>query len=137
MKLSAELVPVLIARDRNRATTDQILADRSTESVSSVLGPVVAKSSVLVSDGAGAYRVFARQAGIPLVALNLSAGEHAWGIYHVQNVNNYSSRTRAGCAGPTALSRNTSSAISDGTAPPIGKAVHSALDPSTRLPATS
>lgn len=92
--LSAEQVPVLIARDRNRATTDQILADRSAASVTSVLGPVVAKSSVLVSDGAGAYRVFAGQAGIPHVALNLSAGEHAWGIYHMQNVNNYCSRLK-------------------------------------------
>ena len=93
--LSAEQVPVLIARDRNRATTDQILADRSAASVASVLGPVVAKSSVLVSDGAGAYRVFAGQAGIPHVALNLSAGEHVWGIYHIQNVNNYCSRLKS------------------------------------------
>ncbi len=93
--LSAEQVPVLIARDRNRATTDQMLADRSAASVTSVLGPVVAKSSVLVSDGAGAYRVFAGQAGIPHVALNLSAGEHTWGIYHIQNVNNYCSRLKS------------------------------------------
>ena len=35
--LSAEQVPVLIARDRNRATTDQILTDRSAASVTSVL----------------------------------------------------------------------------------------------------
>lgn len=92
--LSAEQVPVLIARDRNAATTDQILEDRTTQSIAAVLGPIVAKSAVLVSDGAGAYRAFAGQAGIPHVALNLSAGEHTWGIYHIQNVNNYCSRLK-------------------------------------------
>jgi transposase-like protein len=92
--LSAEQVPVLIARDRNKATTDHILADRSMRSIATVLEPVMAKSAVLVSDGAGAYRAFADKAGIPHVQLNLSQGEHACGIYHVQNVNNYCSRLK-------------------------------------------
>jgi transposase-like protein len=92
--LSDEQVPVLIARDRNKATTDQILDDRSARSISAVLEPVVAKSAVLVSDGAHAYRAFANQASIPHVALNLSAGERAWGMYHIQNVNNYGSRLK-------------------------------------------
>ncbi len=92
--LSAEQVPVLIARDRNKTTTDHILADRSMRSIATVLEPVVAKSAVLVSDGAGAYRAFADKAGIPHVQLNLSQGEHAWGIYHVQNVNSYCSRLK-------------------------------------------
>jgi transposase-like protein len=92
--LSDEQVPVLIARDRNKATTDQILDDRSARSISAVLEPVVAKSAVLVSDGAHAYRAFANQASIPHVALNLSAGERSWGVYHIQNVNNYDSRLK-------------------------------------------
>jgi transposase-like protein len=92
--LSDEQVPVLIARDRNAATTDQILKDRSTPSIAAVLEPVVAKSAILVSDGAQAYRAFANQAGLPHVALNLSAGERTWGIYHIQNVNNYGSRLK-------------------------------------------
>jgi len=57
--LSDEQVPVLIARDRNKATTDQILEDRSMRSIAAVLEPVVAKSAVLVSDGAQTYRAFA------------------------------------------------------------------------------
>jgi ISXO2-like transposase domain len=56
--LSDEQVPVLIARDRNGATTDQILKDRSAGSIAAVLEPVVAKSAILVSDGAQAYRTF-------------------------------------------------------------------------------
>ena len=49
---------------------------------------------MLVSDGAHAYRAFANQASIPHVALTLSAGECAWGVYHIQNVNNYDSRLK-------------------------------------------
>lgn len=92
--LSAEQVPVLIARDRNKATTDQILPDRSEKSIAAVLEPVVAKSAILVSDGAKSYRAFANRAGIVHVELNVSAGQHRWGIYHVQNVNNYGSRLK-------------------------------------------
>jgi hypothetical protein len=84
----------LIARDRNKATTDEILSDRSERSISAALEPVVAKSAVLVSDGAHAYRAFANQASLAHVSLNLSAGERSWGIYHIQNVNNYGSRLK-------------------------------------------
>jgi transposase-like protein len=92
--LSDEQVPVLIARDRNATTTDEILKDRSTRSIAAVLEPVVAKSAILVSDGAQAYRAFANRAGLPHVALNLSAGKRTCGIYHIQNVNNYGSRLK-------------------------------------------
>jgi transposase-like protein len=92
--LSDEQVPVLIARDRHNATTDQILEDRSTRSIAAVLGPVVAKTAVLVSDGAQAYAAFARKAGVAHVGLNLSAGERTCGVYHIQNVNNYGSRLK-------------------------------------------
>jgi transposase-like protein len=92
--LSDEQVPVLIARDHNAATTDRILADRSQKSIEAVLGPVIDKSAILVSDWAQAYRAFANEASILHVALNLSAGERRWGVYHVQNVNNYDSRLK-------------------------------------------
>jgi transposase-like protein len=92
--LSKEQVPVLIARDRNKATTDEILADRSAQSILAALEPLIAKSAVLVSDGAQAYRAFANRASLAHVPLNLSAGEHSWGIYHIQNVNSYGSRLK-------------------------------------------
>ena len=92
--LSAEQVPVLIARDRDAATTDQVLANRSALSIGAVLEPVIAKDAVLVSDGAQAYRVVADKAGIAHVGLNLSAGERRRGIYHIQNVNAYCSRLK-------------------------------------------
>jgi hypothetical protein len=59
-----------------------------------VLEPVVAKSAILVSDGAQAYQAFAFYAGLPHIALNLSAGERTRGIYHIQNVNHYGSRLK-------------------------------------------
>ena len=92
--LSDEQVPVLIARDRNKATTDEILPDRSERSITAVLEPVVDKAAVLVSDGAHSTRAFADHFGIAHIALNLSAGQHSWGIYHIQNVNNYGSRLK-------------------------------------------
>jgi transposase-like protein len=92
--LSDEQVPVLIARDRNNATADEILPDRSAESLSTALKPVIAKTAVLVSDGAAAYCAFANKAGLAHVPLNLSAGERVKGIYHIQNVNNYDSRLK-------------------------------------------
>ena len=92
--LSDEQVPVLIARDRNKATTDEILPDRSERSITAALEPVVDKAAVLVSDGAHSYRAFADHFGIAHIALNLSAGQRTWGIYHIQNVNNYGSRLK-------------------------------------------
>jgi transposase-like protein len=92
--LSDEQVPVLIARDRTKATTDHILQDRSAKSIDAALGTVVDKQAILVSDGAQAYRAFANGANIVHVALNLSEGEHTWGVYHIQNVNNYCSRLK-------------------------------------------
>jgi ISXO2-like transposase domain len=92
--LSDEQVPVLIARDEKKATTDHILHDRSARSIAAALGPVVDKHATLVSDGAQAYRAFADAATILHVALNLSEGERTWGVYHIQNVNNYCSRLK-------------------------------------------
>jgi transposase-like protein len=93
--LSDEQVPVLIARDRNKATSDEVLPDRSAESISAALMPVIAKTAVLVSDGAPAYCAFASKAKLAHVPLNLSAGERVKGIYHIQNVNNYDSRLKS------------------------------------------
>lgn len=92
--LSAEQVPVLVARDSSKSTVDAILPDRSAASIAAVLEPVVEKSAVLVSDGAQAYRAFADKANILHVALNLSEGERTWGVYHIQNVNSYCSRLK-------------------------------------------
>ena len=91
--LSAEQVPVLIARDHHKATMDQILPNRSAASIGAVLEPILDRSSIL-SDAAAAYGAFANKINVVHVALNLSAGERTWGTYHIQNVNNYCSRLK-------------------------------------------
>jgi len=92
--LSSEQVPVLIARDRTKATVDGILPDRSMVSISAVLSPLIAKTAVLVCDAAAAYCAFAAQENLAHVTINLSAGERVKGVYHIQNVNNYDSRLK-------------------------------------------
>ena len=39
-------------------------------------------------------KILVNAANILHVSLNLSAGERTWGIYHIQNVNNYGSRLK-------------------------------------------
>ena len=66
---------MLIARDRNKATADEILPDRSAKSLSAALEPVIAKTAVLVSDGAAAILDLCDKAGPAHVLLNLSEGQ--------------------------------------------------------------
>ena len=74
--------------------TDAKLPDLSDKSVEDVLGPLIDRENVLVSDGAGRYRRLADARGILHVSLNQSAGERTWGVYHIQNVNAYDSRLK-------------------------------------------
>lgn len=92
--LSDEQIPVLVARDRQGNMTDAKLPDLSDKSVEDVLGPLIDRENVLVSDGAGRYHRLADERGILHVSLNQSAGERRWGVYHIQNVNAYTSRLK-------------------------------------------
>ncbi|WP_306396242.1 IS1595 family transposase [Telluria beijingensis] len=56
------------------------------------LGPVLAPDTLLISDGAAAYPVFARNQGIAHEALNLRAGQRARGALHLNHVNGWHSR---------------------------------------------
>ena len=83
---------LLIVRDRHGTTTDAILPDLEGRTFAAVLSPVVANDALLVSDGRPAYGQFADAAGILHISINASKGEHAYGAYHIQNVNGYTSR---------------------------------------------
>jgi transposase-like protein len=89
--LSDEQIPVMVTRDRSGSTLTELLPEVTTASITKVLDAIVAKDAALVSDGAKAYRAFANATGRLHVALVASAGEHAWGIYHIQHVNAYTS----------------------------------------------
>jgi transposase-like protein len=89
--LSDEHAPVLIARDRTGQTTDAVLEKVDTAHVTAELGSVVAKDTLLISDGEKAYGAFAAAQGILHVWVIASKGEHVWQGYHIQNVNAYTS----------------------------------------------
>ena len=92
--LSDEHTPVLIARDRTGATTDAVLPKVDTANVTAHLAPVVAKDTLLISDGEKSYGAFAAGHGILHVWIVASKGEHVWQGYHVQNVNAYTSNLK-------------------------------------------
>lgn len=93
--LSAEQVPVLVARDRSGTTADFILAADDAPHVAAALQPILAKDAILCTDGSKALAAAARTMGITHRPVNLSAGIRVVaGVYHVQNVNAYDSRLK-------------------------------------------
>lgn len=92
----SEYVPVLIARDRSGATSDEVLQKFDTKEVSRVLESLIAPDAVLVADGAAPYRIFAKERDITIKALNMSAGIRVIDkVFHIQNVNAYDSRLKS------------------------------------------
>ena len=63
--LSAEQIPVLVARDRTGQTTDAVLAKLDRASVTAALDGVVTPDNQLCCDGGKAIVSFARKAKIP------------------------------------------------------------------------
>ncbi len=60
----------------------------------SLMDPVVARDSVLVTDGRSSYATFAKDRGMLHVAIAASHGEHVYEGFHIQNVNAYTSRLK-------------------------------------------
>jgi hypothetical protein len=93
--MSAEQVPVLVARDRQGATTDAVLPKLNRMSITAALGGIVTSANEFCCDGGTAIVAFARRAGIPTHILpmpgkpNLQAPD-----FHINNVNAYHSRLK-------------------------------------------
>jgi len=62
--LSAEQIPVLVARDRTGATIDAVLPRLDAASIAAVLGQVVSRPAELCCDGGTAIKAFARRAQV-------------------------------------------------------------------------
>ena len=92
--LSREQIPVLVVRDRAGATTDAVLRGLSVKHIGRVLGPIVPADAVLCSDGARAYRTFAKKAGIRHEAVRAAPRQRTRGAFHIQSVNAYHSRLK-------------------------------------------
>lgn len=92
--LSAEQIPILIARDRSGAHIDGVLLDRSEAAVRPVLeGKVSKDGTLLCMDGDKALIAFAKAAGIEYELIIASKGEHVHEkVLHIQNVNAYGGR---------------------------------------------
>jgi transposase-like protein len=93
--ISAEQIPVLVARDRQGATTDAVLPKLNRVSIAAALGGLVTSANQFCCDGGTAIVAFARRAGIPTHILplpgkpNLQAPD-----FHINNVNAYHSRLK-------------------------------------------
>ena len=73
--MSAEQVPVLIARDRHGEMTDEVLKDLSEALITKVLKPVVAQDAILCTDGNKSYRAFVNVENVTHVRLIASKEE--------------------------------------------------------------
>jgi hypothetical protein len=92
--MSVEHDIVLVVRDRSGACADQIVQALDTAHLAAVLQPVLAADAVLCTDGSPALAAAARHIGVEHHAINASAGEHAVGPWHINNVNGYHSRLK-------------------------------------------
>ena len=92
--ISAEHDCLLVSRDRCGRTLDFHTGQGpvTAAQLDACLGKVLAPGATLFSDGAAAYRRFAGQHGIAHAWVNASAGEHARGDVHIQNVNGWHAR---------------------------------------------
>lgn len=93
--MSVEHDIVLVVRDRSGACTDQIVLALDTAHLAAVLQPVLAPDAVLCTDGSPALAAAARYLGVEHHAINASAGQHAIGPWHINNVNGYHSRLKS------------------------------------------
>lgn len=93
--LSAEQIPVMIARDRSGATCDAVLPRLDAASITAALGQVIARPAELCCDGGKAITAFARRAGLEFHILPApgtptpDAPE-----LHINNVNAYHGRLK-------------------------------------------
>jgi transposase-like protein len=93
--LSAEQIPVIVARDRNGATTDAVLPKLDRVSITAALSGVVTPANEFCCDGGTAIVAFARRAGIAAHVLPKPGKPTRQAPdYHLNNVNAYHSRLK-------------------------------------------
>lgn len=93
--LSAEQIPVIVARDRQGATTDAVLAKLNRMSIAAALDGVVTPANDFCCDGGTAIVAFARRAGIAAHVLPMPGKPNPKAPdFHLNNVNTYHSRLK-------------------------------------------
>ena len=93
--LSAEQIPVIVARDRQGATTDAVLPKLNRASIAAALDGVVTQANEFCCDGGTAIVAFARKAGIAAHVLPMPGKPNpAAPEFHLNNVNAYHGRLK-------------------------------------------
>lgn len=93
--LSAEQIPVMVARDRSGATIDAVLPRLDAASITAALGRAITQSAELCCDGGSAITAFARRSKVkfhvlPAPGVPLPEAPDL----HINNVNAYHSRLK-------------------------------------------
>jgi len=93
--LSGEQIPVIVARDRQGATTDAVLPRLNRASIAAALEGVVTPANAFCCDGGGAIVAFARRAGIAAHVLpRPGKPDPNAPDFHLNNVNAYHGRLK-------------------------------------------
>ncbi len=93
--LSGEQIPVIVARDRQGATTDAVLAKLNRVSIAAALSGVVTPANDFCCDGGTAIVAFARRAGIAAHVLAMPGKPNPQAPhFHLNNVNAYHGRLK-------------------------------------------
>jgi transposase-like protein len=93
--LSAEQIPVIMARDRQGATTDAVLLKLNRVSIAAALDGVVSPANEFCCDGGTAIVAFARRPGIATDILPMPAKPKPNAPdFHLDNVNAYHGRLK-------------------------------------------
>jgi len=93
--LSTEQIPVLVARDRQGATTDAVLPRLNRVSIAAALDGVVTPANAFCCDGGTAIVAFARRAGIAAHVLPMPGKPNPKAPdFHLNNVNAYHGRLK-------------------------------------------
>lgn len=94
-RTNEDKISVLIVKDRSGKTTDYVLGEHNNEAIIEKLKLIVNKDSILCSDGAHAYKNFAKMNDITHHRLIALDGNRVIGKeYHIQNVNGYTGRLK-------------------------------------------
>ena len=93
--LSVEQITVIVARDRNGATTDAVLPKLDRVSIAAALGSVITPANEFCCDGGTAIIAFARRAGVAAHVLPQPGKPTRQAPdYHLNNVNAYHGRLK-------------------------------------------
>ena len=92
--LSAEQIPVVVARDRNGNTCDAVLRERSAKEVDLRIGAHIAPDSLLCIEKSRILIKFAKDKGLAFEAIGTKHRRGREKTFHVQTVNAYHSRLK-------------------------------------------